>query len=150
MRLAPIAALSLVLSTAALAQDTTILAYHEVDPVPERGWAVSSEDFADQMRFLALADQRCPGDIDFRASVSLIDEKSGRLTANTPPVLQLQQGTGSRHLVVSQDNRFIYLLSELTGTVTTLALDSASGQAASLLALRRQVSRVSDSSVVTM
>jgi 6-phosphogluconolactonase len=57
----------------------------------------------------------------------LFDEKSGRLTANTPPVLQLQQGTGSRHLVVSQDNRFIYLLSELTGTVTTLALDSNSG-----------------------
>jgi 6-phosphogluconolactonase len=57
----------------------------------------------------------------------LFDEKSGRLTANTPPVLQLQQRTGSRHLVVSQDNRFIYLLSELTGTVTTLALDSSSG-----------------------
>lgn len=55
MRLAPIAALSLIIATAALAQDTTILAYHEVDPVPERGWAVSSEDFADQMRYLALA-----------------------------------------------------------------------------------------------
>ena len=55
MRLAHIAALSLVLTTAALAQDTTILAYHEVDPVPERGWAVSSEDFAEQMRYLALA-----------------------------------------------------------------------------------------------
>jgi glycogen phosphorylase len=27
---------------------------------------------------LALAEHRCPGDIDFRASVSLIDEKSGR------------------------------------------------------------------------
>jgi starch phosphorylase len=27
---------------------------------------------------LALAEARCPGDIDFRASVSLIDEKSGR------------------------------------------------------------------------
>ena len=27
---------------------------------------------------LALAEQRCPGDIDFRASVSLIDERSGR------------------------------------------------------------------------
>src|SRR5665213_1569976 len=27
---------------------------------------------------LALADARCPGDVDFRASVSLIDEKSGR------------------------------------------------------------------------
>jgi 6-phosphogluconolactonase len=52
----------------------------------------------------------------------LFDEKSGRLTANTPPVLQLKQGTGPRHLVVAQDNRFIYLLNELTGTVTTLAL----------------------------
>ena len=29
-------------------------------------------------RHLALADARCPGDVDFRASVSLIDEKSGR------------------------------------------------------------------------
>ena len=27
---------------------------------------------------LALAEARCPGDIDFRASVSLIDESSGR------------------------------------------------------------------------
>jgi len=27
---------------------------------------------------LALAEQRCPGDVDFRASVSLIDERSGR------------------------------------------------------------------------
>jgi 6-phosphogluconolactonase len=57
----------------------------------------------------------------------LFDEKSGRLTANTPPVLQLAQGTGPRHLVVSGDNRFVYVLSELTGTVTTLSLDSGTG-----------------------
>src|SRR6516162_9022591 len=57
----------------------------------------------------------------------LFDEKTGRLTANTPPVLQLKQGTGPRHLVVSQDNRFIYVLNELTGTVTTLALDPSTG-----------------------
>src|SRR6266853_4164451 len=57
----------------------------------------------------------------------LFDEKNGRLTANTPPVLQLKQGTGPRHLVVSQDNRFIYVLNELTGTVTTLALDQSTG-----------------------
>ena len=53
MRYAHIAALTVgLITTAALAQDTTILAYHEVDPVPERGWAVSSEDFADQMSYL--------------------------------------------------------------------------------------------------
>jgi 6-phosphogluconolactonase len=47
------------------------------------------------------------------------------LTANTPPVLQLKPNTGPRHLVVSQDNRFAYLLNELTGNVTTLALDAS-------------------------
>jgi 6-phosphogluconolactonase len=52
------------------------------------------------------------------------DEKSGRLTANTPPVLQLKAGTGPRHLITSPDNRFVYLLNELTATVTTLALEN--------------------------
>ena len=51
----------------------------------------------------------------------LFDEKSGRLSANTPPVVQMKAGTGPRHLVMSPDNRFVYLLNELTATVTTLA-----------------------------
>ncbi|HYL24859.1 MAG TPA: beta-propeller fold lactonase family protein, partial [Burkholderiales bacterium] len=50
-----------------------------------------------------------------------------RLSANTPPVLQLKAGTGPRHLQFSRDNRFIYLLNELSGTVTTLALDAKTG-----------------------
>ena len=53
----------------------------------------------------------------------LFDEKTGKLAANTPPVLQLKAGTGPRHLQFSTDNRFVYLLNELTATVTTLALD---------------------------
>ena len=57
----------------------------------------------------------------------LFDDKSGRLTANTPPVVQMKTGTGPRHLITSSDNRFVYLLNELTATVTTLALDSKSG-----------------------
>ena len=52
------------------------------------------------------------------------DEKSGRLAANTPPVLQLKAGTGPRHLITSPDNRFVYLLNELTATVTTLCLEN--------------------------
>lgn len=58
----------------------------------------------------------------------VFDEKTGRLSANTPPVLQLKPGTGPRHLIVSGDNRFVYLLNELTGTVTTLSLDAGTGQ----------------------
>jgi 6-phosphogluconolactonase len=55
------------------------------------------------------------------------DAKAGELAANTPPVLQLARGTGPRHMRISADNRFAYLLSELTATVTTLAIDAQSG-----------------------
>jgi 6-phosphogluconolactonase len=57
----------------------------------------------------------------------LFDQKSGRLTANTPPVLQLKAGSGPRHLITSSDNRYVYLLNELNATVTTLALDGKTG-----------------------
>ncbi len=57
----------------------------------------------------------------------VFDEKTGKLTANTPPVLQLKSGTGPRHIIVSGDNRFLYLLNELTGMVTTLSLDASTG-----------------------
>src|SRR2546430_10257998 len=57
----------------------------------------------------------------------LFDEKSGRLPANTPPVAQMKAGTGPRHRITSPDNRFVYLLNELTATVTTLALDGKTG-----------------------
>ena len=57
----------------------------------------------------------------------VFDKKSGKLSANTPPVVQLKQGTGPRHIIVSKDNKFVYLLNELNATVTTLALDAKSG-----------------------
>ena len=57
----------------------------------------------------------------------LFDDKTGRLAANTPPVLQLKAGIGPRHLIISSDNRFVYLLNELTATVTTLSLDDKTG-----------------------
>src|SRR3954449_89756 len=55
------------------------------------------------------------------------DPKTGHLAANTPPVLQLKQGTGPRHIIFSADNRFVYLLNELTAEVSTLALDAKTG-----------------------
>ena len=57
----------------------------------------------------------------------VFDEKSGRLASNTPAVAQMKQGTGPRHFVFSPDNRFVYLLSELVATVTTLSLDPKTG-----------------------
>jgi 6-phosphogluconolactonase len=57
----------------------------------------------------------------------VFDGKTGRLSANTPPLVQLKSGTGPRHIIVSSDNRFAYLLNELTATVTTLSLDAKTG-----------------------
>lgn len=57
----------------------------------------------------------------------VFDPATGRLASNTPAVVQLKPGTGPRHLVVSADNRFVYVLNELMGTVTTFALDADTG-----------------------
>lgn len=57
----------------------------------------------------------------------VFDANSGRLSSNTPAVAQLQPGNGPRHFVTSADNRFMYVLSELLGTVTTFALDGNTG-----------------------
>ena len=57
----------------------------------------------------------------------LFDENTGRLASNTPPLVQLKAGSGPRHFVISADNRFVYVLNELTATVTSLALDAKTG-----------------------
>jgi 6-phosphogluconolactonase len=53
--------------------------------------------------------------------------KTGKLTANTPPLVLMKASTGPRHIIISPDNKFAYLLSELVGTVTTLSLDDKTG-----------------------
>jgi 6-phosphogluconolactonase len=64
------------------------------------------------------------------------DPQTGRLASNTPAVFLASATSGPRHFVTSSDNRFMYLLSEMTGTVTTFGLDGKTG-------LLTQVSQVS-------
>ena len=55
------------------------------------------------------------------------DSKTGHLASNTPAVLLTKPGLGPRHFITSGDNKFVYVLSELTGTVTTFSLNSSTG-----------------------
>src|SRR5262245_34877007 len=55
------------------------------------------------------------------------DAKTGKLSSNTPATIQMKSKTGPRHLIFSNDNKFVYLLNELTAVVTTLALDQKTG-----------------------
>ena len=57
----------------------------------------------------------------------VFDEKSGRLTSNTPAIVLQKSLTGPRHFVISRDNKYLYALSELLGTVTTFTLDNKTG-----------------------
>lgn len=55
------------------------------------------------------------------------DAKTGRLASNTPAVFLMKPGFGPRHFITSSDNKFVYVLSELTGAVTTFSLDGKKG-----------------------
>jgi 6-phosphogluconolactonase len=55
------------------------------------------------------------------------DPSTGRLSSKTPSVVLMPLLTGPRHFVTSQDNRFLYMVSELRGTVTTFAIDPVTG-----------------------
>ena len=55
------------------------------------------------------------------------DVVTGELRSNTPPLCLTVAMTGPRHFVSSADNRFLFLLNEMTGTITTFALDAKSG-----------------------
>jgi 6-phosphogluconolactonase len=55
------------------------------------------------------------------------DANSGRLSSNTPAVHMMKAMTGPRHFITSSDNKFLYALSELQGTVTTFSLDAKTG-----------------------
>jgi 6-phosphogluconolactonase len=55
------------------------------------------------------------------------DAKTGHLASNTPAVFLTKPALGPRHFITSSDNKFVYVLSELTGAVTTFSLNSGTG-----------------------
>jgi len=55
------------------------------------------------------------------------DEKTGKLASNTPAIFLGKPVSGPRHFITSSDNKFLYLLTEMAGTVTTFSLDGKTG-----------------------
>ena len=47
-----------------------------------------------------------------------LGRESGKLEPNDPPFVRLPPGSGPRHLAYSQGNRFLFVLNELTATVS--------------------------------
>jgi 6-phosphogluconolactonase len=57
----------------------------------------------------------------------LFDANTGKLTANDPPLIKARLDHGPRHLVFSPDDKYLYVLNELSGHVAQFAIDPSVG-----------------------
>jgi 6-phosphogluconolactonase len=55
------------------------------------------------------------------------DPATGKLSSATPALFLVKAGTGPRHFEMSADGKYLYVLSEFTAGVTTLAIDGKTG-----------------------
>lgn len=56
------------------------------------------------------------------------DAKTGSLTPNSPPFAKVNSGSGPRHFAIAPSGKFVYLVNEMSSTVTVFSFDPASGQ----------------------
>lgn len=82
---------------------------HSIDPSPDNHFA-----FVDDLGLDELL-------------VYKFDASNGSLTPNDPPFAKLDAGSGPRHFALRPDAKFAYVVSEMKGTVTVFANDSATG-----------------------
>ncbi len=106
-------------SVNAIGKDGKVAEPHQVIPTARNAHAIVTDN---TNRFVFVPHLGTDQIFQFR-----FDAKSGRLAANTPATVQMKAGSGPRHIVISSDNKFAYLLNELTATVTTLSLDARTG-----------------------
>ncbi len=57
-----------------------------------------------------------------------LDLDSGQLVPNNPPSISMTSGSGPRHLAFHPSGKTAYVIHELDSTISTLAVDSASGR----------------------
>jgi 6-phosphogluconolactonase len=55
------------------------------------------------------------------------DPKTSNLTCNDPSTYFLKSGTGPRHLAFSKNNCFVYVLGEISGSISTFSMDQETG-----------------------
>jgi 6-phosphogluconolactonase len=55
------------------------------------------------------------------------DAATGMLSANDPPAIASRPDNGPRHMVVSPDNRYLYVIHELSGNIAQYKIDRHSG-----------------------
>ena len=60
------------------------------------------------------------------------DPKTGGLTANNPAFAKVSPGSGPRHFSMAPSGKFVYLVNEMSSTVTVYSFDPSSGRLSEL------------------
>jgi 6-phosphogluconolactonase len=60
------------------------------------------------------------------------DDVQGKLTPNNPPYAQMKPGSGPRHLAFHPNGKFVYLISEMSSSVTAFAYSAQKGSLTAL------------------
>jgi 6-phosphogluconolactonase len=56
------------------------------------------------------------------------DAKTGSLSPNNPAFVKVSPGSGPRHFAIAPSGKFVYLVNEMSSTVTVFSFDAAEGE----------------------
>jgi 6-phosphogluconolactonase len=90
----------------------------ERQEAPHAHWIETSPD----NRFALVADLGLDEVLVYK-----FDAKNGTLAPNEPAFARLKAGSGPRHIVFHPNGRFVFVVSELSSTATSLAYDAKKG-----------------------
>ncbi len=88
----------------------------------QKGPHAHSINFSPDFRYGVVADLGLD-----KVFVYKFDSKSGALTPNTPPAIDLKPGSGPRHFAFHPNGRFGYVINELASTMTAMAYNAKAG-----------------------
>ena len=94
----------------------------EYNPKPPPGPHAHSVNIDHRNHFALVADLGLDAILVYR-----LDPVQGKLTANDPPGALLKKGAGPRHLALSPDGRFAYVINEQDSTMTVFSYDEPRG-----------------------
>ncbi|MBI3477529.1 MAG: lactonase family protein [Acidobacteria bacterium] len=90
---------------------------HEIQLTPDNRFAIAADLGLDELL------------------VYRFDVAKGTLTPNDPPFGKVEPGAGPRHFVFDPRGKFVYVLSEMSGSITSFAYDARTGALRNLQAI---------------
>jgi 6-phosphogluconolactonase len=113
-----------------------------VDARRQKGPHAHSVDFYPDNRFLLVSDLGLDKVLIYR-----FDNAKGTLSANNPPAVKINPGSGPRHLTFHTNGKWVYMLNEMKSTVTAFSYNAEQGSLQEIQTLSSMPPRYSGRSI---